>query len=639
MRNILTVLLLVGAALGQGAYFAGTAQTTSRVTLAYTPITAASVYVCSGVYAGTACTVTNATTVYSNQNLTVVATQPISADAQGNFNFWATPGVYFYTVSGVNATTASYTVTLSAGVNGTNDLAAQSIEQVRYADQFPGADAGAKISACLAALGSAGGICDATAFVGNQSISENMFAGAAGPFVLRLGGAATYTVSATQTISQYGLVVGGTHGQAVLNFTSAASPAIVFDYPFDTGLGQQVQTGLHNLTILGPGSSAGTTAIQLGHIGAGSTGAAGTEIAQCVIRTFGTAISFANNAFYDTVSHTFFDGNGTNISFPAGLTNSGENITLANDFLADAVTASLSVTGAGGEIFVAHSSFDQTAAPISLSADSFVSVSDSHFENSTTAPYVSASAGVIKISGSYFLNDGTTTVPEYVALSGTALGSFIGNRVIGGNATVTIFATLAGSANATQLGNIFESGVTNKFSVAQNVFDAGAICSAAGLANIPPGVISCWNQASQGEADFFDQGDGGSGPFGFNFYSGTGSPTFLGSITTSGLRWGGGSYIASSNNVAMTAQMPLSGTTASIGGSALAAGTCTTGTAAVANSTTAMAVAVSPAADPGTGFAWEGWVSAAGTVTVRLCNITAGSLTPTAEAYNVRVVQ
>jgi hypothetical protein len=88
-----------------------------------------------------------------------------------------------------------------------------------------------------------------------------------------------------------------------------------------------------------------------------------------------------------------------------------------------------------------------------------------------------------------------------------------------------------------------------------------------------------------------------------------------------------------------TIAFALSGASSSIGGSSLAAGACATGTASVANSTASMAVAVSPATDPGTGFTWNAWVSAAGTVTVRVCNVSGASATPTATAYNVRAIQ
>jgi len=85
--------------------------------------------------------------------------------------------------------------------------------------------------------------------------------------------------------------------------------------------------------------------------------------------------------------------------------------------------------------------------------------------------------------------------------------------------------------------------------------------------------------------------------------------------------------------------MPLAGTTGSIGGSALSAGQCASGTVGIAGATTSMSVVVSPAGGviPGPGFVWRGYVSAAGTVTAQVCAMVAG--TPSATTYNVRVIQ
>ncbi|WP_154641198.1 beta strand repeat-containing protein [Burkholderia cenocepacia] len=111
------------------------------------------------------------------------------------------------------------------------------------------------------------------------------------------------------------------------------------------------------------------------------------------------------------------------------------------------------------------------------------------------------------------------------------------------------------------------------------------------------------------------------------------SLTDAGALTTTGVVNGQGGI--QSNGV--TINPVLTGTTASIGGSSLAAGACTSGTASISGSTTSMAVAASPVTYPGDGFWWEGYVSAAGTVTVKVCAGAAG--TPTASAYNVRVLQ
>jgi hypothetical protein len=84
---------------------------------------------------------------------------------------------------------------------------------------------------------------------------------------------------------------------------------------------------------------------------------------------------------------------------------------------------------------------------------------------------------------------------------------------------------------------------------------------------------------------------------------------------------------------------PLSGTTSSIGGSALTAGTCASGTVNVTGSTTAMAVSASPVTYPGDAFVWKAYVSSAGIVTVKVCTNLAAGGTPTASVYNVRVIQ
>lgn len=81
----------------------------------------------------------------------------------------------------------------------------------------------------------------------------------------------------------------------------------------------------------------------------------------------------------------------------------------------------------------------------------------------------------------------------------------------------------------------------------------------------------------------------------------------------------------------------LSGTTAAIGGSALTAGNCTTGTVTITGATTAMVPNVAPSANPGTGMAWFAFVSASNTVTVKVCALLAG--TPTSTTYNVRIEQ
>ncbi len=79
----------------------------------------------------------------------------------------------------------------------------------------------------------------------------------------------------------------------------------------------------------------------------------------------------------------------------------------------------------------------------------------------------------------------------------------------------------------------------------------------------------------------------------------------------------------------------LFGTTSSLGGSLLTAGSCTSGTVSITGATTSMVATASPVTYPGDGNYWLAYVSASNTVTVKVCAVL--SLTPTASAYNVRV--
>jgi hypothetical protein len=80
----------------------------------------------------------------------------------------------------------------------------------------------------------------------------------------------------------------------------------------------------------------------------------------------------------------------------------------------------------------------------------------------------------------------------------------------------------------------------------------------------------------------------------------------------------------------------LSASSATLGGSALTIGTCSTNATTVTGATTAMAVVVSPVTYPGAQFYWRGYVSAADTVTTTVCSV--ASATPTTSVYRIRVI-
>lgn len=117
-------------------------------------------------------------------------------------------------------------------------------------------------------------------------------------------------------------------------------------------------------------------------------------------------------------------------------------------------------------------------------------------------------------------------------------------------------------------------------------------------------------------------------PSGYSVTNASSSPLQI--LNTKGLDAGiSGQYATMATDQAST--------TASLGGSALAAGACTSTTATISGATSTNSVSVSPQTYPGDGIYWEGYISSANTVTVKVCAVT--STTPVASLYNVRVIQ
>jgi len=131
------------------------------------------------------------------------------------------------------------------------------------------------------------------------------------------------------------------------------------------------------------------------------------------------------------------------------------------------------------------------------------------------------------------------------------------------------------------------------------------------------------------------QNDGATALFNVNAYAGANQINLCNPSSPANSKINLGCPLVDSTGA--TVKGALTGTTASLGGSALSAGACASGSVSVTGATASMAVSVSPAADPGAGFSWMGFVSSSGTVTVRLCAIAAG--TPASTTYNVRVIQ
>lgn len=124
---------------------------------------------------------------------------------------------------------------------------------------------------------------------------------------------------------------------------------------------------------------------------------------------------------------------------------------------------------------------------------------------------------------------------------------------------------------------------------------------------------------------------------------GTGNVVFPGSASVLdavyGSGWNGSVEVPTKNAVydKIETLSSLTGTSASIGGGALLAGACASTDTTVTGATVGMAAVSNPTTYPGNGSTWFSYVSAANTVTTKVCAIIA--LTPSASTYNIRVLQ
>src|SRR6185369_834529 len=140
--------------------------------------------------------------------------------------------------------------------------------------RYVGANAGAKIAACIAALPSTGGVADATGIQGTQTIAQNVFSGVTKPVDLILCGA-TYTVSVTQSISAASKIRIHDCGDktATLTFTGSAtgitftnSSDIEIDHLKFTGGRTQTSCDTSNRIQIHDNDMSGAATLSGGHL-------------------------------------------------------------------------------------------------------------------------------------------------------------------------------------------------------------------------------------------------------------------------------------------------------------------------------------------------------------------------------------
>src|SRR5712664_1079879 len=117
---IICALLCPALSAAQGARYDSNATRTIQGFLA--PIAGATITVCTSAATGTPCAplvVTSPVTLCTDSTCSTAAPNPFTADANGNFGFWAVPGTYKVSITGTNLTGQLLTVTLpcAAGIS------------------------------------------------------------------------------------------------------------------------------------------------------------------------------------------------------------------------------------------------------------------------------------------------------------------------------------------------------------------------------------------------------------------------------------------------------------------------------------------------------------------------------------------
>ncbi len=161
---------------------------------------------------------------------------------------------FFSTGTSQSAVAGSFYVTPNAAVTTTVTPAVipltatvYSLNNILYADGFPGADLGDKLAAALAIIPSTGGIIDARGFQGAQAATVNPFAGITYPFKVLLGDCTISTTTAW-TISGNDQYLEGTGIGTRIKITSGTPAAVL---TLNGAATSYARTGVKNLVLDG----------------------------------------------------------------------------------------------------------------------------------------------------------------------------------------------------------------------------------------------------------------------------------------------------------------------------------------------------------------------------------------------------
>lgn len=313
-----------------------------------------------------------------------------------------------------------------------------SVDNVKMADRFPGADAGAKIANAAAALPSGGGIVDARGFQGAQTISTAITLPASS--VQLLLGAATFTYTGGTT-SYIIAMTGG--GSCIVGIGQNAS--IITTATAANGIQPVTNSCIYNLTLRGPNSSMSPSQ----GINSGSTD--NVRVENVTVEQWGNhGINTGGSSTRWTITHNVVQNNTNDGILLSGLSDhaivtnnqvksNGSNGIDTNSSYGVIADNNVDSNGSG------HSSTDcwgiLVGAVSGFSANSNLvsgnTVSNSTCQNIILKPFTSQTVNDNTVIGNTTFG-GTAVNNDAITLDGSSAGTLHANIIIGNTAKTLV---------------------------------------------------------------------------------------------------------------------------------------------------------------------------------------------------------
>jgi hypothetical protein len=290
---------------------------------------------------------------------------------------------------------ASQTVSQPSGTM----LSVNRLEGIRYADQFPGSDIGAKINAAYADCPGAG--CRIRVPAGNFVFSTSI---------------------ACSVLNKPCVIEGDPGGLVTLTYSGTAT-AVTLDW----GSGHLSSAGIRDIALVGPGQSSTAKGVVLG----ATNSLDQAVISGLLIQGFGTCIENDNNSFLTTIEKSSISRCNKGLDFVSG----SENTRLV-DCLIFQNAIGVNIPAWPVDLYGQDVSFDDNttvalflgvASPQTDVPSSFQCFG-CHFENAGggTAQYVTVPAGNarVEIYGGQMLDDVSATSPaspQFISFAGMYL--------------------------------------------------------------------------------------------------------------------------------------------------------------------------------------------------------------------------